>query len=111
MKNNNMKILLLFINKMIIVTGASENHRLSLINLIRSFFIHCNKELDTIIVYDLGINPEKWIEIQTQFASHKNIIYNKPPPYVKIKYFTHFCYFSVFYLKKINCFMIYFKLF
>lgn len=62
---------------MIIVTGASENHRLSLINLIHSFFIHCNSsaELDTIIVYNLGITTEKWTELQTQFANYANIIY------------------------------------
>lgn len=62
---------------MIIVTGASENHRLSLINLIHSFCIHCNNsaELDTIIVYNLGINDDLWMEVQSQFANYKNIIY------------------------------------
>jgi hypothetical protein len=62
---------------MIIVTGASENHRLSLINFINSFLTHCNNsaELDTIIVYNLGIDVKKWTELQTQFANYANIIY------------------------------------
>jgi hypothetical protein len=59
---------------MIIVTGSSNNHYLSLINLILSFIDKCDKN-DKMIVCDLGIDSIRWTNLQTQFANNTNILY------------------------------------
>jgi hypothetical protein len=58
---------------MIIVTGASDNHYLTLINMIKSYINYANEH--TLIVYNLGLNNDKWLNIQNLFLKYNNIIY------------------------------------
>jgi hypothetical protein len=58
---------------MIIVTGASNNHYLTLINMINSYIKNANEH--TLIVYNLGLDNDKWLNIQTLFLNNNNIIY------------------------------------
>ena len=53
---------------MIIITGASDNHFYSLINMINSFMRHNIK--DILIVFNLGLNPSNW-----EFITPFNIIF------------------------------------
>ena len=58
---------------MIIVTGASNNHYLTLINMINSFINYANEH--TLIVYNLGLDIDKWLNIQHLFVKNTNITY------------------------------------
>ena len=58
---------------MIIVTGASNNHYLTLINMINSFSCHNTKNY--LIVYNLGIDDNKWNNIRSLYSSNKYISY------------------------------------
>jgi len=58
---------------MIIVTGASNNHYLTLINMINSFSFHNTKNY--LIVYNLGIDDNKWNNIRSLYSSNKYISY------------------------------------
>jgi hypothetical protein len=63
---------------MIIITGASQNHYKSLINMIHSFVkIYGNQENANLIVYDLGIEEESWKSLENIFIEIKNISYKK----------------------------------
>lgn len=58
---------------MILVTGASDNHFNSLLQFIHSFIIHSEKDI-TLIVYNLGIDENRWNELITFFSlNYKNI--------------------------------------
>lgn len=72
---------------MIIITGASTNHILSLQNMIRSFVMNNSK--NTLIVYDLGIEEYIWKKLQEVFQERKEIIfkvfdYSKYPEWYNI---------------------------
>lgn len=58
---------------MIIITGASNNHYLTLMNMIHSFKVHNIK--DKLIVYNLGLDEPKWVHIQHRFKEDKCIAY------------------------------------
>jgi hypothetical protein len=59
---------------MLIVTGASNNHYLTFINMINSFVNFSNTE-NKLIVYNLGFDEDKWLNIQNLYKNHANIIY------------------------------------
>lgn len=59
---------------MIIVTGASDNHYLTLINMINSF-VHHAYEKNSLIVYNLGLTEENWVNIQSKFQAYAKITY------------------------------------
>ena len=71
---------------MLLVTGASDNHYLTLINMIRSF-IHYN-ETNHLIIYNLGLSDDKWFNIQKIFnhpsLSFKVFDYSKCPEWFNI---------------------------
>ena len=58
---------------MIILTGASNNHYLTLLNMINSFVCHNNKNY--LIVYNLGLDDDKWNNIQSLYSTNKYISY------------------------------------
>ena len=58
---------------MIIVTGASNNHYLSLMNMIKSFITYASE--NNLIVYNLGLDDDKWLNIQSLFKDCNNITY------------------------------------
>ena len=61
---------------MIIITGASDNHYLSLVQFINSFIQH-NYTNNTLIVYDLGIENDKWEKFQLKCKSVPTISFRK----------------------------------
>jgi hypothetical protein len=71
---------------MIIITGASDNHYLSLINMINSFIKH--NEKNTLLIYNLGFSADKWNNIQTMFNNNsltfKIFDYSKYPEWFNI---------------------------
>lgn len=72
---------------MIIVTGASNNHYLTLINMINSFIYHNTKNY--LIVYNLGLDDNKWNNIRSlysnnQFISYKSFDFSKYPSWFNI---------------------------
>jgi hypothetical protein len=71
---------------MIIVTGASNNHYLSLINLIDSFVEKNTK--NNLIVYNLGLDYDKWNFIQEKYKNaiflYKIFDYAKYPSWFNI---------------------------
>jgi len=72
---------------MIIITGASTNHYLSLQNMIDSF-IRFNIK-NTLIVYDLGIETNKWKNMIEKYQYRKDIFfkvfdYSKYPEWYNI---------------------------
>jgi hypothetical protein len=71
---------------MIIVTGASNNHYLSLINLIDSFLEKNTK--NNLIVYNLGLDNDKWNFIQEKYKNavflYKIFDYTKYPSWFNI---------------------------
>lgn len=70
---------------MIVVTGASDNHYFTLLNMIRSF-IRSN-ETNHLIVYNLGLSDDNWCHIQTlghPSLSFKVFDYSKYPPWFNI---------------------------
>jgi hypothetical protein len=79
---------------MYIVTGASQNHHKSLIQLTISFLkYHKNDENYKLIIYDLGIDEIDWEKIKKLFSKYTNIIfktfnYSIYPEFVNIKYNT-----------------------
>ena len=71
---------------MIIITGASDNHYLTLINMIKSFVIFNNNE-HKLIVYNLGIAADKWIHLQDKNnsnISYKTFDYSQYPDWFNI---------------------------
>jgi hypothetical protein len=58
---------------MIIITGASDNHYLSLINMINSFVKY--NEKNYLIVYNLGLTDENWNNLKNKFNNYTFIIY------------------------------------
>jgi hypothetical protein len=75
---------------MYIVTGASDNHYLSLVNFINSFIQHnAGTSAHTLIIYDLGIDDVRWNELQTTHQSHnfiyKRFDYSKYPEWFNIE--------------------------
>jgi hypothetical protein len=72
---------------MIIITGASNNHYLSLINMINSF-IKYNNNNKKLIIYNLGLDNNKWSFIQDKFKSYnflyKIFDYSKYPSWFNI---------------------------
>jgi len=58
-----------------VVTGASQNHYNTLIEMIKSFTLHCNGFDCKLIVYNLGINYDKWNKLQLLFNNNQNIFY------------------------------------
>jgi len=74
-----------------VVTGASQNHYKSLMNMILSFMkFHKNDPEYYIIVYDLGICQEDWSRLLQVFSRYTNFIsdtfdYSKYPSYVNIE--------------------------
>jgi hypothetical protein len=61
---------------MIIITGASDNHYASLVKFIYSFIQH-NYTNNTLIVYDLGIEEEKWEKFKLKCKSVPTISFRK----------------------------------
>ena len=76
--------------KFILVTGASQNHAKSLVNMIDSFLhFYKNNESAIIVVYDLGINRSYWNAIIAKYSDVHNIQYrvfdySKYPAYLNI---------------------------
>ena len=66
---------------MIIVTGASDNHVLSLQNMMNSFIKFNIEKKNTLIVYNLGILSNRWIQLQRH--------YNKYSENIKFKIFNY----------------------
>jgi len=67
------------INKdFIITTGSSSNHYKSLKQLIRSFLdvYHEDDSMTQMIVFDLGLTEEQWLELSRELSSNK-IVYKK----------------------------------
>jgi hypothetical protein len=58
---------------MIIVTGASNNHYLTLLNMINSFI--CYNTKNYLIVYNLGLDDNKWNNIRSNYSSNQYISY------------------------------------
>ena len=58
---------------MIIVSGASNNHYLTLLNMINSFI--CYNKKNYLIVYNLGLDDDKWNNIQSTYSTNKYIHY------------------------------------
>lgn len=79
-----------FYYKMHLVTGASDNHYKSLINMILSFMkYHKNDTGYKIVVYNLGIKDDLWIKLLNIFSRYTNFIpetfdYSQYPDYVNI---------------------------
>ena len=74
---------------MLILTGASDNHYLSLINFIESFVSHCIKQKQHIlIVYNLGLSEVNWRNLQSKYAmssiKYKIFDYSKYPAWFDI---------------------------
>ena len=71
---------------MLLVTGASDNHYLTLVNMIRSF-IHSN-QTNELIVYNLGLSDDKWKQIREHFKhpslSFKVFEYSNYPEWFNI---------------------------
>ena len=71
---------------MLILTGASNNHYLTLINLIDSFFRHNVK--NNLIIYNLGLDINKWSFIQEKYKDcgflYKTFDYSKFPDWFDI---------------------------
>jgi hypothetical protein len=73
-----------------LVTGASDNHYKSLINMVLSFMkFHKNDPDYTIIVYNLGIEESKWTKLLNIFNRYSNFVsevfdYTLYPEYVNI---------------------------
>lgn len=72
---------------MIILSGASDNHYASLLNFINSF-IQFN-EKNTLIVYNLGIDADKWKYIISKYSNNQFILfkvfdYSKYPSWFNI---------------------------
>ena len=53
---------------MFIITGANDNHYLSLINFINSF-IHFN-DVHSLIIYNLGLSEENWRNLQQMYIEY-----------------------------------------
>ena len=76
---------------MIIVTGASDNHVLSLQNMMNSFIKFNIEKKNTLIVYNLGILSSKWLEIQKEYEKYNTNIrfkifnYSNYPTWYNIK--------------------------
>lgn len=72
---------------MIVITGASDNHYLTLINMINSFIKY--NETNFLIIYNLGLNDNNWNNIQNMF-NHNNFLkfkvfdYSKYPEWFNI---------------------------
>jgi hypothetical protein len=61
---------------MIIVTGASQNHAKSVIQLIHSFLnYYSNNNTVILIVYDLGFNSGTRRDIENLFSSSDNVVF------------------------------------
>ena len=71
---------------MIIVTGASNNHYLTLMNMINSFIRYNDNH--KLIIYNLGIDEEKWNFIKEKYKTHnflcKIFDYSKYPSWFNI---------------------------
>ena len=71
---------------MLVVTGASDNHFFTLLNMVRSF-IHSN-QTNHLIVYNLGLSDDKWSHIQHLFnypsISFKVFDYSNYPSWFNI---------------------------
>ena len=72
---------------MIIVTGASDNHYLTLINMINSFIKYNEKNF--LIIYNLGLSHDKWCTIKNMFNNNNFITfkifdYSKYPEWFNI---------------------------
>ena len=52
----------MYIIIMLIVTGATNNHYLTLINMINSF-VNFSNNVNKLIVYNLGFDEDKWLNI------------------------------------------------
>ena len=75
---------------MYLVTGASDNHYKSLINMILSFMkYHKNDPNYVIVVYNLGIEESLWERLINLFGRYSNFVvevfnYGLYPDYVNI---------------------------
>jgi hypothetical protein len=71
---------------MILITGASNNHFLTLLNMINSFIKHTRTH--TLIIYNLGIDNNKWRYIEEQYKNNnfhfKIFDYSKYPSWFNI---------------------------
>jgi hypothetical protein len=71
---------------MLIVSGASDNHYFTLIQFIDSF-IRNNVDAN-LIIYDLGIDKKRWIELKQKYVLHNFIFkvfdYSKYPTWFDI---------------------------
>ena len=54
---------------MILVSGASNNHYFTLIQFIESFI--CNKVNSKLIIYNLGIDEDRWLFLKNKYSIHK----------------------------------------
>jgi hypothetical protein len=74
---------------MLILTGASDNHYLSLLNFIESFVLHCiDKKQHKLIVYNLGLSEANWRNLQSKYTmssiKYKIFDYSKYPAWFDI---------------------------
>jgi len=56
---------------MILITGASDNHYASLINMIESFIKY--KDTNQLIIYNLGIEETNWQNLIIKYDEYKFI--------------------------------------
>jgi len=71
-------------NKKILVSGASQNHFNSLLQLIKSYEINCKRIL--FIVYDLGLNEESVLKLRDiKCISYRRFDFSKYPSFVNIE--------------------------
>ena len=56
---------------MIIITGASDNHFLTLCNFIQSYIKYCSN--NKLIVYDLGLSVENVLKLELIYKTNHKI--------------------------------------
>jgi hypothetical protein len=75
---------------MIIITGASTNHYLTLQNMMDSYINFMSTSKYTLIVYDLGMETNQWKNLLEKYQNRKDILfkvfdYSKYPEWYNIK--------------------------
>ena len=54
---------------MILITGASNNHYYTLIEFLKSIIKHIDLKINTVVVYNLGIDDKRWNDLKNKFSS------------------------------------------
>ena len=76
----------MYITTMYIITGASDNHYITLMNMIDSFIRYNDRH--KLIIYNLGVEESKWNHIKEKYNHHDFIFkvfdYSKYPEWFNI---------------------------